>query len=178
MIRLELGRTRSHRTPSLLRFNYGLHSFQCQSISVFRFCWADPLELQNLCTSALGNQFQTQQARTTVQQQFSDVWKTIPTATVRFPATGFKVFRYNAVLDSLVSALLGAFDTRNRIIEVENPQNPTTAETLDATRRVDDATVAIRASISNLMNELVRGTGMYNQALFESASGLTWATTP
>ena len=22
------------------------------------------------------------------------------------------------------------------------------------------------------------GTGMYNQALFESASGLTWATTP
>jgi len=81
-------------------------------------------------------------------------------------------------LDSLVSALLGAFDTRNRIIEVENPQNPTTAETLDATRRVDDATVAIRASISNLMNELVRGTGMYNQALFESASGLTWATTP
>nr|BCD53002.1 coat protein [Pepper mild mottle virus] len=140
--------------------------------------WADPLELQNLCTSALGSQFQTQQARTTVQQQFSDVWKTIPTATVRFPATGFKVFRYNAVLDSLVSALLGAFDTRNRIIEVENPQNPTTAETLDATRRVDDATVAIRASISNLMNELVRGTGMYNQALFESASGLTWATTP
>ena len=37
--------------------------------------------------------------------------------------------------------------TGNRIIEVENPQNPTTAETLDATRRVDDATVAIRASI-------------------------------
>ena len=70
------------------------------------------------------------------------------------------------------------FRSRNRIIEVENPQNPTTAETLDATRRVDDATVAIRASISNLMNELVRGTGMYNQALFESASGLTWATTP
>ena len=53
----------------------------------------------------------------------------LPTATVRFPATGFKVFRYNDVLDSLVSALLGAFDTRNRIIEVENPQNPTTAET-------------------------------------------------
>ena len=53
-----------------------------------------------------------------------------------------------------MSALLGAFDTRNRIIEVENPQNPTTAETLDATRRVDDATVAIRASISNPMKVL------------------------
>ncbi|ANF29783.1 coat protein [Tropical soda apple mosaic virus] len=139
--------------------------------------WADPTELLNLCTSALGNQFQTQQARTTVQQQFSDVWKTVPATNIRFPNAGFKVYRYNAVLDSLITALLGSFDTRNRIIEVENPQNPTTAETLDATRRVDDATVAIRSSINNLMNELVRGTGMYNQAQFESVSGLTWATT-
>ena len=40
---------------------------------------------------------------------------------------------------------------------VENQQSPTTAETLDATRRVDDATVAIRSAINNLVNELVRG---------------------
>jgi len=136
--------------------------------------WADPNELINLCTNALGNQFQTQQARTTVQQQFADVWKPVPSSNTRFPETGYKVFRYNAVLDPLITALLGTFDTRNRIIEVENQQNPTTAETLDATRRVDDATVAIRSAINNLTNELVRGTGMYDRASFESASGLTW----
>jgi len=97
---------------------------------------------------------------------------------VRFPANGFLVYRYNPIIDPLITALLGTFDTRNRIIEVENPQNPTTAETLDATRRVDDATVAIRSAINNLTNELVRGTGMYNQTSFESAAGLTWSTTP
>jgi len=140
--------------------------------------WADPTDLLNLCTNSLGNQFQTQQARTTVQQQFSDVWKPVPQAGVRFPNNGFKVYRYNAVLDPLITALLGTFDTRNRIIEVENQQNPTTAETLDATRRVDDATVAIRSAINNLANELVRGTGMYNQTSFESTAGLTWTTTP
>ncbi|QNH85183.1 coat protein [Yellow pepper mild mottle virus] len=140
--------------------------------------WADPTELLNLCTNSLGNQFQTQQARTTVQQQFSDVWKPVPQVGVRFPASGFKVYRYNAVLDPLITALLGTFDTRNRIIEVENQQSPTTAETLDATRRVDDATVAIRSAINNLANELVRGTGMYNQASFESVAALTWTTAP
>ena len=87
--------------------------------------WADPIELINLCTNALGNQFQTQQARTVVQRQFSEAWKPSPQVTVRFPASDFKVYRYNAVLDPLVTALLGAFDTRNRIIEVENQANPT-----------------------------------------------------
>ena len=37
----------------------------------------------------------------------------------RFPGDVYKVYRYNAVLDPLITALLGAFDTRNRIIEVE-----------------------------------------------------------
>lgn len=138
--------------------------------------WADPQELINICTDAAGEQFQTQQARTTVQRQLNGVWKTAPASNVRFPAVGYKVYRYNAVLDPLITALLGSFDTRNRIIEVENQQNPTTAETLDATRRVDDATVAIRSSLNNLLSELIRGTGCYNQATFEAASGLTWAT--
>nr|CCH64050.1 coat protein [Tobacco mosaic virus] len=140
--------------------------------------WADPIELINLCTNALGNQFQTQQARTVVQRQFSEVWKPSPQVTVRFPDNDFKVYRYNAVLDPLVTALLGAFDTRNRIIEVENQANPTTAETLDATRRVDDATVAIRSAINNLVVELIRGTGSYNRSSFESSSGLVWTSGP
>nr|AXG24387.1 coat protein [Tomato mosaic virus] len=140
--------------------------------------WADPIELLNDCTNSLGNQFQTQLARTTVQQQFSEVWKPFPQSPVRFPGDVYKVYRYNAVLDPLITALQGAFDTRNRIIEVENQQSPTRAETLDATRRVDDATVAIRSAINNLVNELVRGTGLYNQNTFASMSGLVWTSAP
>ena len=76
---------------------------------------ADPIELINLCTNSLGNQFQTQQARTTVQRQFSEVWKPVPQVTVRFPDSGFKVYRYNAVLDPLITALLGAIVTGKQI---------------------------------------------------------------
>ena len=43
----------------------------------------------------------------------------------------------------------------NRIIEVDNQPAPNTTEIVNATQRVDDATVAIRASINNLANELV-----------------------
>ena len=138
--------------------------------------WADPGVLIDLCTSSLANQFQTQNARTTVQQQFGDVWKSLPSLNVRFPATGYYVFRYDPVLDPLITALLNSFDTRNRIIETENPVAPTSSEVANATQRVDDATVAIRACINNLMNELSKGTGMLNQSLFETNSQLTWTT--
>ncbi|CAL39166.1 coat protein [Brugmansia mild mottle virus] len=140
--------------------------------------YADPILLMNLCTTSQGNQFQTQNARTTVQQQFADIWKAVPAVNIRFPENGFLVYRYNAVLDQLVTSLLNSFDTRNRIIEVENPPNPTNGEIMSATQRVDDATVNIRASITNLMNELVRGTGFLNRSSFESTSGLTWSTAP
>ena len=102
----------------------------------------------------------------------------MPSMTVRFPASDFYVYRYNSTLDPLITALLNSFDTRNRIIEVDNQPAPNTTEIVNATQRVDDATVAIRASINNLANELVRGTGMFNQAGFETASGLVWTTTP
>ncbi|BAA02703.1 coat protein [Obuda pepper virus] len=145
----------------------------------FGSVWADPITFIDLCTVALGNQFQTQNARTTVQQQFSDLFKTVPTRTNRFNdgENGFRVFRYNSTLDPLISALMNSFDTRNRIIEVDNPANPNTSEVASATQRVDDATVNIRACINNLMNELVRGTGMMNTASFETVSNLTWTTT-
>lgn len=93
----------------------------------FGSVWADPIALIDLCTVSLGNQFQTQNARTTVQQQFSDLFKTVPTRTIRFSdgENGFRVFRYNSTLDPLITALLNSFDTRNRIIETENPANPT-----------------------------------------------------
>ena len=152
-------------------------SYTITSPSQFAFLgssWADGLALINLCTNSLGNQFQTQNARTTVQQQFSDVWKTVASGTVRFPESAFFVYRYDPTLEPLITALLNAFDTRNRIIEVDTPAAPTTAEALNATQRVDDATVNIRACINNLASELVRGTGFYNQASFEKASALVW----
>nr|UEP55431.1 coat protein [Tomato mosaic virus]UEP55432.1 coat protein [Tomato mosaic virus] len=139
---------------------------------------ADPIKVLNVRTNSLGNQFQTQQARTTVQQQFTKVWKPFHQNTIRFPGDVYKVYRYNAVLDPLNTALLGSFDTRNRIIETEHQQKPTTAETLKATRRVNDTTVAIQSAINNLIKELVRGTGLYNQNTFESMSGLVWTSAP
>ncbi|BDB16633.1 coat protein [Scopolia mild mottle virus] len=139
--------------------------------------YANPVALIDLCNVSQGNQFQTQQARTTAQQQFTDVWKTVPTGDNRFPISTYLVYRLNSTIEPLVTALLNSFDTRNRIIETENPANPSTTEVVNATQRIDDATVNIRSCINNLMNELVRGTGFLNQASFEATSQLTWTTT-
>lgn len=146
-----------------------------KQIAFLTSSYADPSALINLCLSSQGNQFQTQNARTTVQQQFTDIWNTVPTVESRFPSGKFYVYRLDATIDPLVTSLLDAFDTRNRIIETESPANPTTTEVVNATQRVDDATVNIRSCISNLLNELRRGTGMLNQTTFESVSQLTWA---
>nr|ADF47092.1 coat protein [Tobacco mosaic virus] len=155
------------------------HSNRTPSQFVFlSSAWADPIELINLSTNALPNQLQTLQARSVVQRQFSDLWKPSPLVTVTNPDSLFKVYTYNAVLEALVTALLGAFDTRNRIIEVENQANPTTAETLDATRRVDDATVAITSAIFNLIVELIRPTGSNNRSSNESSTGLVRTSPP
>nr|AIX94572.1 coat protein [Yellow tailflower mild mottle virus] len=136
--------------------------------------YADPIALISLCNNALGNQFQTQNARTTVQQQFNDIWKELPTQISRFPIGIYRVYRFDSTIDPLITSVLNSFDTRNRIIETENPTNPSTTEVVNATQRVDDATVNIRSSINNLCNELIRGTGFLNQATFEEASQLTW----
>lgn len=142
--------------------------------------WADPIALQDLCTISLGNQFQTQNARTAVQQQFAEQFKTVPQINVRFTdgPSGFRVFRFNSSLDPLITALMGSFDTRNRIIEVDNAPSPSATEVVSATQRVDDATVNIRSCISNLLNELARGTGYLNTVSFEATSGLVWTAAP
>nr|WOL52756.1 coat protein [Capsicum mild mottle virus] len=145
----------------------------------FGSVWADPVALHNTCTEAYGNQFQTQAARTAIQQQINGQFKTVPTRTVRFSDgdMGFRCYRYDSTLDPLITALLNACDTRNRIIETEKPTNPNTTEVINATQRIDDATVNIRSSLSNLMNELVKGTGSLNTASFEASSGLVWTAT-
>ena len=96
------------RSRILIRIKYVLLNHFPSQFVFLSSVWADPIELLNVCTNSLGNQFQTQQARTTVQQQFSEVWKPFPQSTVRFPGDVYKVYRYNAVLDPLITALLGA----------------------------------------------------------------------
>ncbi|QYW08490.1 MAG: putative coat protein [Yunnan virgavirus 3] len=140
--------------------------------------WCDTSAIINLCNMALANQFQTQNARTTTQQQFGDLWTTVVSAASRFPATGFYVYRYDPILEQLITALMNSFDTRNRIIETENNPTPSTTEVVNATQRVDDATVNIRSCITNLLNPLLKGDGVYNQSTFESTSGLSWTTAP
>jgi len=140
----------------------------------FSNAWCDATSLINLLTAVQADQFQTQNARTTVQQQLGDMWSGRVGPTERFPETGFYVFRFDPILEQLITALMNSFDTRNRIIEVENQPAPNTTEMVNATQRVDDATVNIRSCITNLLNPLVQGTGMYNRSVFESASGLVW----
>lgn len=139
--------------------------------------WCEPNALINLCNVSLANQFQTQNARTTTQQQFGDLWAPVVSTSSRFPAIGYYVYRYDPVLEQLITALMNSFDTRNRIIETESNPNPSTTEIVNATQRVDDATVNIRSCINNLLNPLIQGTGYYNQNSFEATSGLAWATT-
>nr|AAK58029.1 coat protein [Tomato mosaic virus] len=69
-----------------------------------------------------------------------------------FWSSAWGFIRCTGTIQFWILYLLRAGDFRywEWIIEVENQQSPTTAETLDATRRVDDATVAIRSAINNL----------------------------
>lgn len=82
------------------------------------------------------------------------------------------------VMNPIYQALMKAFDTKNRIIETTEEAKPTTSEMLNATQRVDDATVAIRSQLEELLSALEQPSSYYNQSSFESGSGLVWTAAP
>jgi len=139
--------------------------------------WVPALDLINTTVAGLGQSFQTQSARDEFRAQLIGLYSTVATPSQRFPATGLYVWAQNPTIRPILLAIFQATDTRNRILEVENASsvNPTSTETRDATRRIDDATVAIRAQLQLLFEQLQGGSGMYDRAAFEVASGLTWA---
>nr|CAJ13871.1 coat protein [Ribgrass mosaic virus] len=142
----------------------------------FAAVWAEPTPMLNQCVSALSQSYQTQAARDTVRQQFSNLLSAIVAPNQRFPDTGFRVYVNSAVIKPLYEALMKSFDTRNRIIETEEESRPSASEVANATQRVDDATVAIRSQIQFLLSELSNGHGYMNRAEFEAI--MPWATAP
>lgn len=130
----------------------------------------------NQCISALSQSYQTQAARDTVRQQFSNLTSTVVTPTQRFPEAGFRVFINSAVIKPLYEALMKSLDTKNRILETEEESRPSASEVANATQRVDDATVAVRSQIQLLLNELSSGNGYMNRAEFEAF--MPWTTAP
>jgi len=128
----------------------------------------------NQCVAALSQSYQTQAGRDTVRQQFSNLLSAVVAPNQRFPETGFRVYVNSAVIKPLYEALMKSFDTKNRIIELEEESRPSASEVANATQRVDDATVAIRSQIQLLLNELSNGNGCMNRAAFEAI--MPWAT--
>ena len=120
------------------------------------------------------NSFQTQAGRDTLREQLINSLQIVANLNTRYPVLGFYVWVRNPTLAPVFEALLRATDTKNRIIEVEEESRPTTAETLNATQRVDDATVAIHKEIDNILLLLQGGTAVYDRTAFEVASGLSW----
>nr|QHR83191.1 coat protein [Hibiscus latent Fort Pierce virus]WJE88256.1 18 kDa coat protein [Hibiscus latent Fort Pierce virus] len=130
--------------------------------------------LLEILIKSRSNSFQTQAGRDILREQLVNALQTVVTPITRFPADRWYVWSRNPTLGPVFEALLQATDTKNRIIETEEDSRPTTAETLNATQRVDDATVAIHKEIDNILGLLQGGTAVYNQASFEIASGWTW----
>ena len=87
----------------------------------------------------------------------------------------FYAFLNGPVLRPIFVSLLSSTDTRNRVIEVVDPSNPTTAESLNAVKRTDDASTAARAEIDNLIESISKGFDVYDRASFEAAFSVVWS---
>lgn len=125
--------------------------------------------------SAQTNSFQTQSGRDELRAMLVNSVVRVPEPAVRFPENKFFVYLNHPSVLPVWSALLQSTDTRNRIIETDAQNvNPSTAEQLNAVRRVDDASTAIHNNIEQLQNLLNRGEGVFDRATFESVSGLVW----
>ncbi|AIA57393.1 coat protein [Plumeria mosaic virus] len=146
------------------------------NLQYFSRSYIPGVEFINLIISGLGQSFQTQSARDEFRAQLIGSYKVVVTSTVRFPENSIYLWANNPAIRPLLLAVFQALDTRNRIIEVEsaNAINPTSSETREATRRVDDATVAVRSQLQLLFDALSGGTGLYDRKSFEEASGLVW----
>lgn len=121
------------------------------------------------------NSFQTQSGRDELRTMLVNSVISVPAVNTRFPVDKFYIYINHPSVLPVWSALLQSTDTRNRIIENEGQnQNPTTAEQLNAVRRVDDASTAIHNNIEQLQSLLNRAEGVFDQATFENVSGLVW----
>lgn len=128
--------------------------------------------------SSMSSAFQTQSGRDSVRESLGGFLQAPVGFNQRFPAGPvFYIYLSHAAIAPLYGSLLASLDTRNRVIEVAEPSNPTTAEAINATKRTDDASVAARTSVEQLLVAIRSGAGVFNRDLFESESHLVWSET-
>lgn len=113
--------------------------------------------LLNFLVASQGTAFQTQAGRDSFRESLSALPSSVVDINSRFPDAGFYAFLNGPVLRPIFVSLLSSTDTRNRVIEVVDPSNPTTAESLNAVKRTDDASTAARAEIDNLIESISKG---------------------
>nr|P03581.2 RecName: Full=Capsid protein; AltName: Full=Coat protein [Sunn-hemp mosaic virus] len=140
--------------------------------------YADYIPFVNRLINARSNSFQTQSGRDELREILIKSQVSVVSPISRFPAEpAYYIYLRDPSISTVYTALLQSTDTRNRVIEVENSTNVTTAEQLNAVRRTDDASTAIHNNLEQLLSLLTNGTGVFNRTSFESASGLTWLVT-
>lgn len=147
-----------------------------KTLPLFSANWASYRKLVDLLRNVSSESFQTQAGRDAVRVMLSGSVQRLVDENSRFPANDFLVYMADPVISQYFLALLQSTDTKNRIIEVENERAPSNGEIENATRRVDDASVAIRKNIEALMQALSSLTAVYDRAKFESDFDLTWGT--
>nr|WHO41266.1 coat protein [Sunn-hemp mottle virus] len=141
----------------------------------FTNTYADYFGLFNSLNNVRTNSFQTQAGRDELREILVKSQVSVVSPVSRFPAEpAYFVYLRDPSISTVYTALLQSTDTRNRVIEVENSSNVTTAEQLNAVRRTDDASTAIHNNLEQLLSLLTNGTGVLNRTSFESNSGLVW----
>jgi len=144
------------------------------TIVIFSNAWFDASNLLNILNNALGDSFQVQINRTDLANLIRGAMVSVVNATTRFPERTY-IYRYDDQIKVAVNNVLGAVDTKNRVVEVADGSAPSANVELNAVRRTDDSTVATRNAIQNLLDLIIQKTGFYNRTTFEAAFGLTWA---
>jgi len=140
----------------------------------FSQSYFDPVAFLDGLVPIESNAFQTQAGRDAVRNYLQSSLVSGPTRAERFPSGRFLACTAMAPLTDMWAAVLQATDTKNRITEDEKADRVSTAEALNSVKRVDDATVAIRSSLDQLKAALRDGSGVFDQADFEEATGLVW----
>jgi len=145
------------------------------TVILFSQSWIEASNILSILNNALADSFQVQINRTDLANLLRGAVVSIVSATERFPANKYYIYRWDDQIKVAFNNILAATDTKNRIVEVADGSAPSSQVELNSVRRTDDATVAVRTAIQNLIDLILNKVGFYTQPQFESAFGLTWA---
>lgn len=145
-----------------------------RNIAPFSSAWMEATNILDILNNNISKSFQVQANRNDLANILAGSLVKVANYNTRFPL-GFYVYRYDDQIKVAFNNILAATDTKNRIVEVADGSAPSTQVELNSVRRTDDATVAIRSAIQEMIDLIINQVGFYDQATFESKFGLTWA---